>query len=127
MYFRYYVLEGKKTVQANVLEWGEMFENFGSRVVKQESVRTQFVSTVFLGLDHNWSNQGPPLLFETMIFDQLSNIEYCKRCSTWEQAEIQHKKAVEYAKNRRSFMKEILLLYKYAFLKMFNYIERNLW
>src|SRR5215471_17514474 len=26
------------------------------------------VSTVFLGLDHNYSGVGPPIVFETMIF-----------------------------------------------------------
>lgn len=26
------------------------------------------VSTVFLGLDHNWSGEGPPILWETIVF-----------------------------------------------------------
>lgn len=26
------------------------------------------VSTVFLGLDHNFTGKGPPILFETMVF-----------------------------------------------------------
>lgn len=51
------------------------------------------VSTVFLSIDHNhfWrSNNGPPLIFETMVFgDTMLDLE-CERCSTWEQAEQQH-------------------------------------
>lgn len=30
--------------------------------------RTIRVSTVFLGLDHNYSGKGPPVLWESMIF-----------------------------------------------------------
>lgn len=26
------------------------------------------ISTVFLGIDHNWWDDGPPLLWETMVF-----------------------------------------------------------
>jgi hypothetical protein len=55
------------------------------------------VSTVFLGLDHAWGD-GPPLLFETMIFGGTED-EYCERYSTWEEAEAGHKKAVEIALN----------------------------
>ena len=52
------------------------------------------VSTVFLGLDHNFNDAGPPVLFETMIFGGKHN-EYQERCSTWEEAEALHKKAVK--------------------------------
>lgn len=55
------------------------------------------VSTVFLGLDHNHLNDGPALLFETMIFPEGSYAEmYQRRCSTWEEAEEMHKEAVLY-------------------------------
>jgi hypothetical protein len=49
------------------------------------------VSTVFLGIDHNFGN-GPPLLFETMVFGGEYD-GYCKRYSTWEEAEGGHKTA----------------------------------
>lgn len=32
-----------------------------------------YVSTVFLGLDHNYSGGGPPVLWETMIFGGVLN------------------------------------------------------
>lgn len=37
-----------------------------NRVVQQDDVNGYFVSTVFLGLDHNYFG-GDPLLFETMV------------------------------------------------------------
>jgi len=61
------------------------------------------VSTVFLGIDHNWGG-GPPLIFETMIFNQGPESErpwheeYQERYSTWEQAEAGHARAVLEAK-----------------------------
>jgi hypothetical protein len=58
------------------------------------------VSTVFLGLDHQFGD-GPPLLFETMIFGGTED-EYCERYSTWEEAEAGHKKAVEIAAEKRT-------------------------
>jgi hypothetical protein len=51
------------------------------------------ISTVFLGLDHNFFG-GKPLLFETMVFGGDNN-EYQNRCSTWEEAESMHQLAVE--------------------------------
>lgn len=58
------------------------------------------VSTVFLGIDHSFG-RGEPKLFETMTFGGEYDHEI-ERCSTWEQAELTHKFAVERAK--RSFL-----------------------
>jgi hypothetical protein len=57
------------------------------------STRMIVVSTVFLGLDHAWAG-GPPLLFETMVFNGPLNDEQ-RRCATWDQATAQHRKTVE--------------------------------
>lgn len=57
------------------------------------------VSTVFLGLDHQWGD-GPPLLFETMIFrdgdvpDVAELNEWQDRYSTWAEAEAGHAAAL---------------------------------
>lgn len=54
------------------------------------------VSTVFLPINHAFDN-GPPMLFETMIFGAADGDEleyYQRRCSTWEQAEAMHAAAV---------------------------------
>jgi hypothetical protein len=51
------------------------------------------ISTVFLGLDHNYTRRGPPILFETMIFGgRLDHFQ--NRCATWAEAEAMHAEAV---------------------------------
>jgi len=47
------------------------------------------VSTAFLGIDHNFTDDGPPMLFETMVFGGALDGD-CDRTSTWEEAEKQH-------------------------------------
>jgi len=44
---------------------------------------------VFLGLNHSFG-EGPPLLFETMVFGGALDQEQA-RYTTWEQAEAGHK------------------------------------
>jgi hypothetical protein len=50
------------------------------------------VSTVFLGLDHNFGG-GRPLLFETMVFDDYADGD-AWRWSTWDEAAVGHEAAV---------------------------------
>ena len=52
------------------------------------------VSTVFLGLDHNFGWDGPPVLFETMVFGGEHDREQERYC-TWDEAEAGHKRYVE--------------------------------
>lgn len=72
--------------------------NIENKRVDKTDVGCYSVSTVFLGIDHNFSDCGDPLLFETMIFDKDWNSLYCERCSTWAEAEVHHKAGIEYAK-----------------------------
>ena len=51
------------------------------------------ISTVFLWLDHSYG-QGPPILFETMVFGGLLD-EECERYSTWIEAEQGHEAMVD--------------------------------
>ena len=48
--------------------FGSWFEDFDQRIVAQDMVGDVKVSTVFLGIDHNFSRNGDPVLWETMIF-----------------------------------------------------------
>lgn len=53
------------------------------------------VSTVFLALDHNYADHGPPVLFETMVFEDDKHSDLaCERYSTWDQAMTGHKRMV---------------------------------
>jgi hypothetical protein len=70
--------------------WGTAMEQ-DRRVTKTSLPGGVEVSTVFLGIDHNWGG-GEPLLFETMIFGgELDQEQW--RYSTWEEAEKGHKRA----------------------------------
>lgn len=55
------------------------------------------ISTVWLGLNHNWDD-GPPHIFESMVFGGTLDGE-TRRYSTWEQAEAGHAELVEKARN----------------------------
>ncbi|SPA03543.1 protein of unknown function (plasmid) [Cupriavidus taiwanensis] len=38
-------------------------------LLAETTVGEFYISTVFLGLDHQWAD-GPPLIFETMVYEQ---------------------------------------------------------
>jgi hypothetical protein len=85
------------------MEWGQFFEVDANRVVGYTEITSKcYVSTVFLGLDHRHrgiQRDGPPLVFETMIFDGPDEIAgWGQRYSSWDDAEIGHKAAVRVAR-----------------------------
>lgn len=104
-----YILEGKIPVPAkNLLEWALWIEEgHEQRVVAQETIGKYWVSTVFLGLDHRFGDSGPPLLFETMVFDAKPNNDGYKaeagptfRAPTWEIALEHHAEACVWAREQ---------------------------
>lgn len=93
-----YILKGKKAIPIkDVVKWSNWFEK-ADRIVKQESIKPGgvWISTVFLGLDHNFS-EGKPILFETMVFTSKKSMKEIDvvRYSTWEEAEKGHKEMVK--------------------------------
>jgi transcriptional regulator len=93
----YYTLKNKKVVPCDdAIEWAKSLTKT-KIIVKQETINGDYISTVFLGIDHGWGEEL--LVFETMIFSEHEEIsEYQKRYSTWEQAEVGHKEAVDLVK-----------------------------
>ena len=94
-----YILAGKTPVLCEdidaFMKWFEKHD----RYVAKTTVGDKLVSTVFLCIDHSFGLGGKPLLFETMIFPIDENgDEYQERCSTWEEAEAMHERAVMFAK-----------------------------
>lgn len=87
---KYILDEARKPVPVTFDEWLEKFDE-NMRVVKQERIGGTKVSTIFLGLDHQFGG-GRPLLFETMIFGG-DHDGFQERCSTWDQAEEMHERA----------------------------------
>lgn len=68
----YYILRDYKIVQVSFLEWALWFEDATSRVVDSTYVGKVHISSVFLGIDHNFSFDDlvnhRPILFESMVF-----------------------------------------------------------
>ncbi len=88
----HYILDGHEPVPANIENWARWINRSGRTVAKTE-VRGAHISTVFLGLDHNFGD-GPPLLFETLVFDGTLAGEM-ERYTTWDKAEQGHARMVE--------------------------------
>ena len=96
MILGHYILDEKlDVVEVSLQQWGRFFEKIGNRRVAFDKVGVYLVSTVFLGIDHNFLEEGPPHLFETMIFKAGSNQDlYCERYATWDEAVEGHERAV---------------------------------
>ncbi len=96
----YFILNGKRPEACtSVVKWGRWLES-AERHVAETHVGDVWVSTVFLGLDHNFGLGGDPVLFETMCFmegDSADELPFARYC-TWEQAEAGHAQAVEICK-----------------------------
>lgn len=99
----HYLLEGKNVVgpvdfdtYLAALKDKDEGKHGWRRVAWSGSDEGLHVSTVFLGLDHRYSHEGPPMIFETMIFGGEHD-QWQERCSTWEQAEAMHKQACDLA------------------------------
>jgi hypothetical protein len=87
---RHYDKDGRPL---EMLEWAQLFEDHAYKRVAVSTVSVDGskvrVSTVWLGLDHRVGPDGPPLIFETMVFRNGSG-EECYRYSTLSEAEAGH-------------------------------------
>jgi len=110
----HYILIGQTPVKCDLMTWATWFET-NDRRVAHTMVGPVEVSTVFLGLDHNFhsiitGSPGPPILFETMAFTGVAKphencecfhcthprqaLDLLERCATWLEAEAQHARIV---------------------------------
>jgi hypothetical protein len=109
-----YVLRGKTPVPCTSLEELVLFEKEdGHRVALTRLGDKVQVSTVFLGIDHNYFGIGPPILFETMVFykrdvPRIRKSPFTNRAevddvgignpqiryATWDEAEAGHRRVV---------------------------------
>jgi len=101
----FYILNADHSVRrVGAREWGEWFERNDRTVARNffghEGIGEIMVSTVFLGVDHNFFGDGPPVVFETMIFGGGDGMDQWQRRScTWEEALRMHAHAVDLVKN----------------------------
>lgn len=124
-----YILNDKDepVLEPDLITWANWFETSGKqRRVAFDKVGDYEVSTVFLGMDHNFGEGSQPILYETMIFrpvtkeeikeDQKNEKKYrvswkegdvkeddsfeLRRYYTKQEAEVGHKEMVELVKQK---------------------------
>lgn len=100
---QYYDMEGKP-----ITSWQHYLLCEPGRATLQiaETFSNGFrISTVFLGIDHNWGSSDRPIIFETMIFAKTEKLEksdlheYQERYCTKEEALEGHKRACNMVMN----------------------------
>jgi hypothetical protein len=79
-----------------LMEWAKSFETDKRRVAETTLLNGRLVSTVWMGLNHQFGN-GPPLIFETMVFGSKEDMRDldCDRYSTEAEAIAGHARMVE--------------------------------
>jgi hypothetical protein len=92
--------KGRPVLCKDLQTWGQFMEE--SRQVCDTMVFGYRVSTVFLGIDHNFDDEGPPVLWETMVFPDLPSGEIQERYSSRADAEAGHAATVQKV---RAFLK----------------------
>ena len=94
----YYDLEGNPIEYE---QWAAIREVPYASVVKQDTINSKFISTVWLGINHNYG-EGEPLIFETMIFPEGEwQEDYCERYATKAQALDGHERALALVKGEQ--------------------------
>lgn len=85
-----YILDahGNPQEEHDLFRWAHWYET-ADRTVAKSTINGAEISTVFLGLDHNF-HEGRPLLFETMIFGGPHH-EFQRRYHTREDAMDGHR------------------------------------
>ncbi len=99
----------------SLYKWAEWYEKADLHVARTKVLfagEDIEVSTIFLGIDHRWHGDGPPIVFETMtflppeqarVFGRLRSIRHelelegfdtSARYSTWDEAEAGHTRIV---------------------------------
>jgi hypothetical protein len=95
-----YILDGKMAVRCYSLMDRAVWCKAHDKHIADDTVADIRISTIFLGLDHNFGDRGDPLLFETMVFlpdgDSVSQVRYF----TYGEAEAGHKELVELVKKQ---------------------------
>mgnify|MGYP001559975234 CR=1 FL=1 len=89
----YYRLDGNIVTHVDdVMEWSRWFAK-ANRIIKRDVIDSVIISTVFLGIDHNFGDSGPPILFKTIIFgdDDVEDHHY----ATYDEAVAGHERIVE--------------------------------
>ena len=98
----------RKGQPLDLREWARLHEDRDYMIVAQHWIRGWMVSTVWLGLNHNFIGAGAPVIFETMVFPPgdeagehgIMSEEYCERYSTEEAAQAGHDRALSWVREK---------------------------
>jgi hypothetical protein len=90
---KFYGMDGQPI---SLEEWGRLAGSEKKVVSSTELPGGVWVSTVLLGMDHRFGGVGPPIIFETMVFESRDNLGEldCDRYCTREEAELGHEAMV---------------------------------
>src|SRR5262245_32391439 len=101
-----YILNGHTPTLCNdLLQWSQWFET-ADRVIARDEINGVVITTVFLGIDHNFGSVGPPILFETMVFGGSFD-QHQERYTTWQLAEIGHQQTIERVRESEQWPEEL--------------------
>lgn len=105
-----YILDKKKNPVPvyDIAEWAKWFEtSHKEKIVDQDTLPDgTFISTVFLGIDHQFGDSGSPILFETLVVNkkwewkndnpdpETGQGQLMWRYHTWAEAKKGHMKAI---------------------------------
>lgn len=90
--------ENKSPVECSLDDFHSTFlRDPDARRVAKTHCGDAAISTVFLALDHSFGEDGPPILFETMVFGGELDQEQ-ERYATWAEAEQGHERWIQKVK-----------------------------
>lgn len=77
-------------------KWSRWFNDINNRRIEETKLENGYViSTVFLGIDHNFWGRGFPVLYETMLFDPKGEEADCIRATTELDSRLNHRKLIK--------------------------------
>lgn len=88
-YIMHYDLNDKPyegDTESIMFQWAKDFENIENRRVGLDTVGNKTISTVWLGTNHAFSPDSPPLIYETGVCGPDGDWDIITRYSTREQA-----------------------------------------
>ena len=106
----YILNNGKVEPCEDINKWSAWMSN-ANRTIIQTEREGILVSTVFLGVDYGIDSKENPIIFETMVFNDIENNfneSFCERTATIEEAKDVHIKACK--KTFKSYTKDDLFL-----------------
>ena len=101
----YYDKQGNPTTSE---QWSKLF-NTGKHVKQDTTWWGCLISTVWLGIDHGYDENKPPLIFETMVFlnGTVGNEQDCRRYATEEASIAGHNKLLKKWGGNDTFMHKL--------------------